>query len=71
MILDEFEQMFREWSGGCATRAWWKCWAMSTALDAKADFQDKANLEPVLSGMNAAKVTARDASAKKSTRHGR
>ncbi len=58
--LDEFQQMFRRMERRMRDPRVVEALAnIEFKLDTKADFQDKANLEPVLGALTAAKVTAR------------
>jgi DNA gyrase subunit B len=58
--LDEFQQMFRRIERRMRDARVVEVLAnVDFKLDTKADFQDKANLEPVVAALNASKVTAR------------
>jgi DNA gyrase subunit B len=58
--LDEFQQMSRRIERRVRDARVVEVLAnIDFKLDAKADFQDKANLDPVVAALNAAKVTAR------------
>jgi DNA gyrase subunit B len=58
--LDEFQQMFRRIERRVRDARVVEVLAnIDFKLDAKADFQDKGNLEPVVAALNAAKVAAR------------
>jgi DNA gyrase subunit B len=58
--LDEFQQIFRRMERRMRDPRVVEALAnIEFRLDTKADFQDKANLEPVLAALTAAKVTAR------------